>query len=132
MELLNQDLFDTPKDAEIARLKLCIERYKEHDKRRTEHYHKVCKELQWYKEEFDTIIDDDKKAALIKSQRANIASLQTKIAMSNCKDFTPEEIDKYKLFKENTTLKMQLAQKRGECKTLKEEISKLVTKLNNK
>lgn len=129
---MNKDLFPTPKDAEIARLRYIIQRFREYDARRTEDYKRVYKELEWYKEELNQIVGDDKKAAKIKGQRETIARLETQIAMNKMKDFTPSEIDKYKLLKENTALKMQLERKNNECDTLKREISKLVTQLNQK
>ena len=36
--MLNEKLFDDPKDAEIARLKMTIEKFKEYDKERKKYY----------------------------------------------------------------------------------------------
>lgn len=126
--MLNEELFDTPKDAEIARLKLCIQRYKEHDKKRTEYYRQVCKELQWYKEELDIYTKNDDKAKRIKEQRAQISSLETKIAMNKMKDFSPEEIDKYKLYQENVRLKLQLAKEKSGAERLRNDVKELIAK----
>lgn len=66
----NDDLFDSPKDAKIARLKCKIEQFKEYDKKRTEDYHKVYKALEWYKEELA------QKNELIKSLQDRIKELE--------------------------------------------------------
>lgn len=68
----NDDLFPTPQDAEIAHLKYVIAKFKEYDKKRTEDYHRVYKDLDWYKEELR------QKNEEIDSLRKEIGELKAK------------------------------------------------------
>ena len=42
--ILNKDLFDDPRDLEIAKLKFTISKFKEYDKKRKEYYKSVIEE----------------------------------------------------------------------------------------
>ena len=55
--MLNKELFEDPKDAEIARLKMTIEKFKEYDKERKKYYADKMQrlgELEAYALEIDT------------------------------------------------------------------------------
>lgn len=64
--MLNENLFDDPKDAEIARLKLCISRFKEYDQKRKQFYADKLQrlgELESYVQELEsgTVVETLKK-----------------------------------------------------------------------
>lgn len=61
IDMLNEELFDDPKDAEIARLKRCIEDFKKYDKQRSAYY---ASKLERLKELEDVCKHGDKAKVL--------------------------------------------------------------------
>lgn len=76
--MLNKKLFDDPKDAEIARLKMTIEKFKEYDKERKAYYaDKMRKlgELESYMQE----IESGGTGSLIATLRKQVSRLSKEI-----------------------------------------------------
>ena len=76
--MLNKKLFDDPKDAEIARLKMTIEKFKEYDKKRKEYYAGKMQrlgELESYVQEIDTETEVGKLKETITKLRKEVSRL---------------------------------------------------------
>lgn len=76
--MLNKELFDDPKDAEIARLKMCIEKFKEYDKERKKYYADKMQrlgELESYVQEIDTETEVGKLKETIIKLRKEVSRL---------------------------------------------------------
>lgn len=83
--MLNKKLFDDPKDAEIARLKMSIEKFKEYDKERKAYYAKKMQrlgELESYMDELDTETEIGKLKDTIMRLRKEVSRL-TKVVQVN-------------------------------------------------
>lgn len=83
--MINKKLFDDPKDAEIARLKMTIEKFKEYDKKRKEYYAGKMQrlgELESYVEELDTETEIGKLKDTIMMLRKEVSRL-TKVVQVN-------------------------------------------------
>lgn len=83
--MLNKKLFDNPKDAEIARLKMAIEKFKEYDKKRKEYYAGKMQrlgELESYVQEIDTETEIGKLKDTIMMLRKEVSRL-TKVVQVN-------------------------------------------------
>lgn len=83
--MLNKKLFDDPKDAEIARLKITIEKFKEYDKERKDYYAKKMQrlgELESYVQEIDTETEIGKLKDTIMRLRKEVSRL-TKVVQVN-------------------------------------------------
>lgn len=70
--MLNEGLFDSPKDAEIARLRLTIERFREYDRRRTAYYAERMRRLG----ELESFVSELEDCGDESSVRARIARLE--------------------------------------------------------
>ena len=76
--MLNEKLFDDPKDAEIARLKMTIEKFKEYDKERKKYYADKMQrlgELESYVQEIDTETEIGKLKETIIKLRKEVSRL---------------------------------------------------------
>lgn len=83
--MLNKKLFDDPKDAEIARLKMTIEKFKEYDKERKKYYADKMQrlgELESYVQELDTETEIGKLKDTIIRLRKEVSRL-TKVVQVN-------------------------------------------------
>lgn len=94
--MLNKKLFDDPKDAEIARLKMTIEKFKEYDKERKEYYAKKMQrlgELESYVEELDTETEIGKLKSQIIDLKKQLGALSLKMQVYRIEEKrTPEEL----------------------------------------
>ena len=94
--MLNKKLFDDPKDAEIARLKMAIEKFKEYDKERKEYYAKKMQrlgELESYVQEIDTETEIWKLKSQIIDLKKQLGALSLKLQVYRIEEKrTPEEL----------------------------------------
>ena len=80
--MLNEKLFDDPKDAEIARLKMTIEKFKEYDKERKKYYADKMQrlgELESYVQEIDTETEVGKLKSQIIDLKRQLGALSLKV-----------------------------------------------------
>lgn len=94
--MINKKLFDDPKDAEIARLKMTIEKFKEYDKERKEYYAKKMQrlgELESYVQEIDTETEIGKLKSQIIDLKKQLGALSLKMQVYRIEEKrTPEEL----------------------------------------
>lgn len=94
--MLNKKLFDNPKDAEIARLKMTIEKFKEYDKERKAYYAEKMQrlgELESYVEELDTETEIGKLKSQIIDLKKQLGALSLKMQVYRIEEKrTPEEL----------------------------------------
>lgn len=115
--MLNEKLFDNPKDAEIARLKMTIEKFKEYDQERKKFYAGKMQrlgELESYVQEFDAETEIGKLKQTIMTLKGQVRKLSKLIEARHIEDNRTEEelteiIANSKLRKDNRHLKEQVA-----------------------
>ena len=94
--MLNEKLFDDPKDAEIARLKMTIEKFKEYDKERKKYYADKMQrlgELESYVQEIDTETEIGKLKSQIIDLKKQLGALSLKVQVYRIEESrTPEEL----------------------------------------
>ena len=94
--MLNKKLFDDPKDAEIARLKMCIEKFKEYDKERKKYYADKMQrlgELETFVQGIDTETEIGKLKSQIIDLKKQLGALSLKMQVYRIEDNrTPEEL----------------------------------------
>lgn len=94
--MLNKELFEDPKDAEIARLKMTIEKFKEYDKERKKYYADKMQrlgELESYVQEIDTETEIGKLKSQIIDLKKQLGALSLKIQVYRIEEKrTPEEL----------------------------------------
>ena len=94
--MLNKKLFDDPKDAEIARLKMTIEKFKEYDKERKKYYADKMQrlgELESYVQELDTETEIGKLKSQIIDLKKQLGALSLKMQVYRIEEKrTPEEL----------------------------------------
>lgn len=131
--MLNKDLFDSAKDAEIAKLKQVIERFKAYDKKRQEYYSSSIQrlgELESYISELEDSKRTDSLEAVISQQRASIRHLNKliqvyKIERDRDVQALDGEITLDNIKRENESLRSQLKSLRKTNKELVRRIMKL-------
>lgn len=92
--MLNKKLFEDPKDAEIARLKMCIEKFKEYDKERKDYYAKKMQrlgELESYVQELDTETEIGKLKDTIMGLRKEVSRLSKEIQVRRIEETRTDE-----------------------------------------
>lgn len=123
--MLNENLIGK-KDAEIARLKIAIEKFKEYDNNRKEYYKTKLQRLG----ELEALLDEidsskDKLKQKIITQRKEIKHLSDIIRVSKIEENrTPEELAEIVTF---DSIKTENKKLRTENKKLKEDISRLIS-----
>ena len=94
--MLNKKLFDDPKDAEIARLKMTIEKFKEYDKERKKYYADKMQrlgELESYVQEVCTETEIGKLKSQIIDLKRQLGALSLKVQVYRIEENrTPEEL----------------------------------------
>ena len=94
--MLNEKLFDDPKDAEIARLKMTIEKFKEYDKERKKYYADKMQrlgELESFVQEIDTETEIGKLKSQIIDLKRQLGALSLKVQVYRIEEKrTPEEL----------------------------------------
>ena len=77
-KILNKDLFDDPRDLEIAKLKFTISKFKEYDQKRKEYYKSVIEENERMRQELEDRKTSEKDE-LIKQLRAKVKALNIRL-----------------------------------------------------
>ena len=129
--MLNKALFYDPKDAEIARLKMAIEKFKEYDKRRKEYYAEKMKrlgELESYVQELDTETEIGKLKDTIMKLRKEVSRLSKEINVRRIEETRTDEelsdiLSRDELRKRNKRMSEELVR-------LRKDKSDLIAKLN--
>lgn len=92
--MLNKELFEGPKDAEIARLKMKIEKFKEYDKERKKYYADKMQrlgELESYVQEIDTETEIGKLKEEIMRLRKEVSRLSKEINVRRIEETRTDE-----------------------------------------
>lgn len=92
--MINKKLFDDPKDAEIARLKMTIEKFKEYDKERKKYYADKMQrlgELESYVQELDTETEIGKLKDTIMGLRKEVSRLSKEIQVRRIEETRTDE-----------------------------------------
>lgn len=92
--MLNEKLFDNPKDAEIARLKMAIEKFKEYDQERKKYYAEKMQrlgELESYMQELDTETEIGKLKNEIMKLRKEVSRLSKEIQVRRIEEMRSDE-----------------------------------------
>ena len=92
--MLNKELFEDPKDAEIARLKMTIEKFKEYDKERKKYYADKMQrlgELESYVQEIDTETEIGKLKDTIMKLRKEASRLSKEINVRRIEETRTDE-----------------------------------------
>lgn len=130
--MLNKKLFETKKDAEIARLKMSIEKFKEYDEARKKYYADKLQRLgeleSWYDEIKDSKNDVTQLRLKVTEQQEEIKKLRKfiqiyKIRTNYNNEELNEEITIENLKRENKNL-------RERSKVMKNTLNNLILKLN--
>lgn len=128
--MLNEDLLD-PKDAEIAKLKLIIDKFKRYDRERKEYYAEKLQrlgELESLLDEYKDNPNSDHFLNVISRQRRELGRLNEKIkgmkALEEYPDLDLAEIARL------ADLKAENKRLRNIVKSLRESNSELMTKLS--
>lgn len=78
MKIMNKDLFDDPRDAKIAQMRIEIDAFKKYDQRRKDYYKAVIDENKRMRDELNRgrdILREDDKDALIAKLKKQIADV---------------------------------------------------------
>ena len=92
--MLNKELFEDPKDAEIARLKMTIEKFKEYDKERKKYYADKMQrlgKLESYVQEIDTETEIGKLKEEIMRLRKEVSRLSKEINVRRIEETRTDE-----------------------------------------
>lgn len=114
--MLNKKLFDDPKDAEIARLKMTIEKFKEYDKKRKEYYAGKMQrlgELESFVQEMECGRKSGESELIIAKQKITIGKLNRVIQSRGILDKMSDEdakriIEFDRIMEENKRLKSEI------------------------
>ena len=129
--MLNEKLFDDPKDAEIARLKMTIEKFKEYDKERKKYYADKMQrlgELESYVQELDTETEIGKLKDTIMKLRKEVSRLSKEVQVRRIEETRTDEelsdiLSRDELRKRNKRMSEELVR-------LRKDKSDLIAKLN--
>lgn len=103
--MLNEDLLD-PKDREICKLKLQIEKFKEYDKKRKEYYSNALIELGQLKDEIDELRGINKYSKSYMAMKDENRRLKASLAIKKIKELTDfYDVKNVELIIQNQTLK---------------------------
>lgn len=129
--MLNKELLGSQKDVEIARLKMTIEKFKEYDRKRTEHYAEKMQrlgELEAFIAELEDGKSESSMRAKIVRQADEIRKLRKHIQVHGIETNRTEEELTEIISRDN--LKTQVRKWRREAKRLKKENTELIMRLN--
>ena len=130
-DMLNKELFEDPKDAEIARLKMTIEKFKEYDRKRTEYYAGKMQrlgELEAFIAELEDGNAESSMRAKVVRQADELRKLRKHIQVHGIETSRTEE-ELTEIISKND-LRMQVRKWRREAKRLKKENTELIMRLN--
>ena len=129
--MLNKKLFEDPKDAEIARLKMTIEKFKEYDKERKKYYADKMQrlgELESYVQEIDTETEIGKLKEEIMRLRKEVSRLSKEVQVRRIEETRTDEelsdiLSRDELRKRNKRMSEELVR-------IRKDKSDLIAKLN--
>lgn len=133
MKILNKDLFENAKDIEIAQLKNLINQFKEYDKKRKEFYAEKMKrlgELESYVAEIEDEHGIENMRLTIKSMETELKRLRQLIKAYKIDTTATDEELNEKISAEKLRIKNQKLKVKN--KILKDTVSELIYKINNK
>lgn len=131
--IFNKDLYDDPRDFEIAKLKFTISKFKEYDKKRKDYYKSVIEENERMRQELeDKEAPTCKKDELIKKLRARVNALNIKLTNYGLSmdGVSAEEIARMREENRLNGWKFQIARLNAEVHRLRETNNTLIYELN--
>ena len=131
--IFNKDLYDDPRDLEIAKLRFTISKFKEYDQKRKDYYKSVIEENERMKQELeDKEAPTCKKDELIKKLRARVNTLNIKLTNYGLSmdGVSAEEIARMKDENRLNGWKFQIARLNAEVHRLRETNNTLIYELN--
>lgn len=129
--IFNKDLYDDPRDLEIAKLRFTISKFKEYDKKRKDYYKSVIEENERMKQELEDRKTSEKDE-LIKKLRARVNALNIKLTNYglSMNGVSAEEIARMREENRLNAWKLQIKRLNTEVRRLKDENFTLIYKLN--
>lgn len=131
--IFNKDLYDDPRDLEIAKLKFTISKFKEYDKKRKDYYKSVIEENERMRQELeDKETPACKKDELIKRLRARVNALNIKLTNYGLSmdGVDADEIARMREENHLNAWKSQIARLNTEVHRLRETNNMLIYELN--
>lgn len=132
--MLNEELFENPKDLEIAKLKQTIKSFKKYDKERTQLISNLQKEIGALKAYIEELENNESTKSLrckIKNQKEVIKNLNTKLHFASLDAPSLVELEivsKDQLKKQLNAVRENLKNKKHECA----QVWNIVAKYRNK
>ena len=129
--IFNKDLYDDPRDLEIAKLRFTISKFKEYDQKRKDYYKSVIEENERMKQELEDRKTSEKDE-LIKKLRARVNALNIKLTNYGL-SMDGVDADEIARMREENRLnawKLQIKRLNAEVRRLKDENFTLIYKLN--
>lgn len=129
--IFNKDLYDDPRDLEIAKLRFTISKFKEYDQKRKDYYKSVIEENERMKQELEDR-KTSKKDELIKKLRARVNALNIKLINYGLSmdGVSAEEIARMREENRLNAWKLQIKRLNAEVHKLRETNNMLIYKLN--
>ena len=129
--IFNKDLYDDPRDLEIAKLRFTISKFKEYDQKRKDYYKSVIEENERMRQELEDRKTSEKDE-LIKKLRARVNALNIKLTNYglSMNGVTAEEIARMREENRLNAWKLQINRLNTEVRRLKDENFTLIYKLN--
>ena len=131
--IFNKELYDDPRDLEIAKLRFTISKFKEYDQKRKDYYKSVIEENESMRQELeDKETPACKKDKLIKQLRARVNALNIKLTNYglSMNGVSVEEIARMREENRLNAWKLQIKRLNTEVRRLKDENFTLIYKLN--
>ena len=132
--IFNKDLYDDPRDLEIAKLRFAISKFKEYDQKRKDYYKSVIEENERMRQELEEKeAHTCKKDELIKQLRARVNALNIKLTNYGL-SMDGVDADEIARMREENRLnawKSQIARLNTEVHRLRETNNMLIYELNN-
>lgn len=129
--IFNNDLYDDPRDLEIAKLRFAISKFKEYDQKRKDYYKSVIEENERMRQELEDRKTSEKDE-LIKKLRARVNALNIKLTNYGL-SMDGVDADEIARMREENRLnawKLQIKRLNTEVRRLKDENFTLIYKLN--
>lgn len=131
--IFNKDLYDDPRDFEIAKLKFTISKFKEYDQKRKDYYKSVIEENERMRQELeDKEAPTCKKDELIKQLRARVNALNIKLTNYGLSmdGVDADEIARMRNENRLNGWKFQISRLNAEVHRLRETNNTLIYELN--
>ena len=129
--IFNKDLYDDPRDLEIAKLRFTISKFKEYDQKRKDYYKSVIEENERMRQELEDRKTSEKDE-LIKKLRARVNALNIKLTNYGLSmdGVSAEEIARMREENRLNAWKLQIKRLNAEVRRLKDTNFTLVYELN--